>query len=95
MAILIVKALTGKRVIERSKKGTGFDYWIGDADEDELIFSNKSRLEVSGILQGSDNEIAARLKQKRMQLKASDNLGIAAYVAVIEFSQPKAHVEMK
>ena len=95
VAILIVKAVTGKKVIERSRKGTGFDYWIGDSDEDDLIFTNKVRLEVSGILQGSENDIAGRLKKKRAQVKTSDHLGIAAYIAIIEFGQPLAHLEMK
>jgi hypothetical protein len=94
VAILIVKAVTGKRVIERSKKGTGFDYWIGETDDDELIFTNKSRLEVSGILDGNDNEIAGRMKVKQAQVKVTDHLGVAAYVAIVEFGQPKAHVEM-
>ena len=50
IAILMMRELTGKRVVERSKKGTGFDYWIGESDDDDLIFTNKARLEVSGIL---------------------------------------------
>jgi hypothetical protein len=95
VAILVVKELTGKTVIERSKKGTGFDYWLGDVDEDELLFANKARLEVSGILHGSDSEIAGRMKQKTSQVKLSDDLGRMAYVAVIEFSHPVAQVEMK
>jgi hypothetical protein len=95
VAILVVNAVSGKKVIERSKKGTGFDYWIGDTDESELIFSNKARLEVSGILHGSDGEVAARLKQKNAQIRASDSLGMTAYIAVVEFSHPKARLEMK
>lgn len=95
VAILIVRALTGKKAIERSKKGPGFDYWVGDTDENELIFSNKARLEVSGILNGTDSEIAGRLKIKNAQVKVSDHLGIPAYIAIVEFGQPKAHLEMK
>ena len=95
VAILIVRAVTGKKAIERSKKGTGFDYWVGDTDDDELIFSNKARLEVSGILNGTDTEIAGRLKKKNAQVQITDHLGVPAYVAIIEFGQPKAHLEMK
>src|SRR5262245_37843001 len=48
VAILIVREITGKKALLRSKKGPGFDYWIGDTDDDELIFSNMARLEASG-----------------------------------------------
>jgi hypothetical protein len=95
VAILIVRALTGKKAIERSKKGPGFDYWVGDTDDNELIFSNKARLEVSGILNGTDSEIAGRLKIKKAQVEVSNHLGVPAYVAIIEFGQPKALLEMK
>src|SRR5436190_12015906 len=87
VAILIVRALTGKKAIERSRKGTGFDYWVGDTDDNELIFSNKARLEVSGILSGTDGEIAGRLKIKNAQVEISKHLGVPAYVAIIEFGQ--------
>ena len=79
----IVRAVTGKKAIKRSKKGTGFDYWVGDTDDDELIFSNKARLEVSGILKGTDTEIAGRLKKKNAQVQITGNLGAPAYVAII------------
>jgi hypothetical protein len=50
IAILIVCDVTGMVVVERSKKGPGFDYWLGDEDEDgEELFERKARLEVSGI----------------------------------------------
>ena len=51
IAFLIVRELTDLTVIERSRKGTGFDYWLGtttDVDEGQP-FKNKVRLEVSGI----------------------------------------------
>src|SRR5205814_143215 len=31
VAILLIRALTGYTVIERSRKGTGFDCWLGNA----------------------------------------------------------------
>jgi hypothetical protein len=95
VAILIVKAVTGKKAIERSWKGPGFDYWVGETDDDELIFSNMARLEVSGILNGTDSEIARRLKSKNAQVQVSNNLGVPAFVAIVEFGQPKAHLEME
>lgn len=91
----LVKAVTGKSVIERAKKGKGFDYWIGDSDEDEMVFSGKARLEVSGIRAGDDAKMASRFRLKCAQVRAGDHLGIPAYIAIIEFGQPKAHLEMK
>ena len=95
VAIILLREITGKKAIDRSKKGPGFDYWIGDTDDDELIFSNKARLEVSGILSGTENNIAARLRTKLEQVRPSDRSGFPAYIAIIEFGQPKARVELK
>jgi hypothetical protein len=95
VAILLIREIIGKKIILRSKKGPGFDYWIGDADDDELIFSNKARLEASGILKGDDKAINARLQKKTIQVKPSDKSGFRAYIAVVEFSQPRARVELK
>lgn len=49
VAILVVRKTTGKSVLERSAKGPGFDFWIGDEEDDELPFQGLTRLEVSGI----------------------------------------------
>jgi hypothetical protein len=83
VAILVVKEVTGLVVVERSKKGPGFDYWLGEA-EDEALFNNKARLEVSGILSGSDSDIRSRANQKNEQIKPSTKLA-TGYVAIIEF----------
>ncbi len=91
VAILMVREITGKVVVERSKKGPGFDYWIGENDDDSL-FSGKARLEVSGILSGTAAQIDARVRQKKAQIKPSDHLA-PGYIAVIEFGSPSAHVE--
>lgn len=93
IAIVLVQELTGKIVIERSKKGPGFDYWLGDSDDD-LLFSGKARLEVSGILSGTAGQIEGRLKQKKDQIRPSDRLA-PGYIAIVEFGAPMAHVEVK
>lgn len=93
LAILLVRAIVGYTVIERSVKGTGFDYWLGY--EDELPFQNKARLEVSGILAGDDGQITARVKQKREQTTPTDRTALPAYIVVVEFSRPKAQVVTK
>lgn len=43
VAIILLREITGKKAIDRSKKGPGFDYWIGDTDDYELIFRNKAQ----------------------------------------------------
>jgi hypothetical protein len=63
IAILVAKEITGKVVVERSKKGPGFDYWLGEEDDD-FLFVGKASLEVSGMLLGSNTEIQARVKRR-------------------------------
>jgi hypothetical protein len=91
IAILIVYDLTGMVVVERSKKGPGFDYWLGHEDDD-LLFAGKARLEVSGILSGSRSQVQAWVRQKKDQVKPSYHLA-PGYVAVVEFGTPIACVE--
>ena len=93
LSILLMRELTGLVVVERSKKGPGFDYWLGEADDDDL-FAGKVRLEVSGLLEGTASEVRSRIKQKKSQVKPSDTTA-PAYVGIVEFSRPQAHVELK
>ena len=90
VAILTVRELVNLTVVERSRKGTGFDYWLGD--ENDFPFQNKARLEVSGILEGEQSVIDARVKQKVEQTTRSDAMRLPSYVAVLEYSQPVIHL---
>lgn len=95
IAFLIIKELTNLTVIERSSKGTGFDYWLGTVDTQKKIpFQNKVRLEVSGIREGDNSRVKARVKQKKEQTKPSDGK-YPAYIIVVEFSTPKSIIEEK
>jgi hypothetical protein len=80
-------------VVERSKKGTFFDYWVGSEDKGEL-FQDRARLEVSGILNGDDKKIEMRTTQKFEQVKRAKGK-LPMYVAVVEFGRPKARVVRK
>jgi hypothetical protein len=93
LAFLLVLSITGLTIIERSIKGTGFDYWIGD--NDPFPFQNKARLEVSGILNGSNKTIRTRLKEKTDQTIKSDNLSLKAYIIIVEFSAPLSQVKTR
>jgi hypothetical protein len=94
VAILLILKLTEYTVIERSKKGTGFDYWLGSKNS-ELPFQNSARLEVSGILRGDRSTFNSRVNQKLKQTFPTDNTKLPAYVIVVEFSEPKAKTVMK
>jgi hypothetical protein len=94
VALLLIKELTGQGVVERSAKGGGFDWWIGDPDPSGLPFQQKRRLEVSGILNDHGGSLESRIRQKRRQTDPSDSLG-PAIIAVVEFGEPKIQVEHK
>lgn len=93
VAIALVRRLEDEVVIERSKKGTGFDYWLGDSDGEP--FQRKARLEVSGLHDGSDSRIRSRVVQKRGQTTVSDRTRLPARVVVVQFKQPVAHYEVR
>jgi hypothetical protein len=59
VAIIVALTLTQLPRVERSAKGTGVDYWVGDGGDRRGIFQRSARLEVSGILKGDKTKIAA------------------------------------
>ena len=89
LAILIIQKLTDYKVIRRSRKKTGFDYWLGDK-ESQYPFQEKARLEISGILKGSKNKIEQRVKDKIKQTQQSNHLNLPA--VVVEFGTPMSQV---
>jgi hypothetical protein len=88
IALLAIKDNVGFVAVERSRKGTGFDYWLGDAGP--LPFEKKARLEVSGLNEGTVAEVEARREEKIAQTAASAKTGLPAYAVVIEFGAPRA-----
>lgn len=93
IAILLILKLTSFTVIQRARKGTGIDYWLGYKNA-EKPFQNAARLEVSGILSGNTNVIKARVNKKRKQTEPTDG-ALPAFIAVVEFSEPLAHLVQK
>jgi hypothetical protein len=89
LALAVAVTLTDIPYIERSAKGTGIDYWLSHGVDERGIFQRAARLEVSGILEGDDGTISARLNKKLAQTKRSDNTSLPAYVAIVEFGFPK------
>ena len=95
IALVAVRELKGKTAISRSAKGGGFDWWVGDSEDPQTLpFQGKVRLEVSGILRGRPGQLQARLRQKKKQTDLSDSLG-PAIIAIVQFSEPLAHIEAK
>ena len=95
IAIVVALPLTKTSRVERSARGPGIDYWMGDSRDQTGIFQRSARLEVSGILKGDNAKIAARLKEKISQTNRSASSGLSAYVAIVEFSAPEARLVRK
>ncbi|HBE20697.1 MAG TPA: hypothetical protein DEG17_02235 [Cyanobacteria bacterium UBA11149] len=95
IAFLVIQELTDYTIIQRSRQGTGFDYWLGKKTEtNELLFQNALRLEVSGIRKGDDSRVKTRVKLKVEQVCSRDK-ALPAYIAIIEFSKPLAFIVKK
>lgn len=67
ISFLLIELLKEYTVIQRSRNGTGFDYWLGKKGD---LFQKMARLEVSGILRNS-KEIDKRAKRKVKQTHIS------------------------
>jgi len=87
IALMLVPQTTEYNDFEVSATNNGFDFWLAN-DGDELDFS--ARLEISGIRKENEgNTIKSRISQKLKQTDKSDNLGLQAYIAIIEFGKPQ------
>lgn len=85
VALLALQELTGLTVLLQSRRGSGFDFWLGP--ETGYLFQEGVRLEVSGIRRGDETSIRRRLRSKLRQTEQSRQLA-PAYVAIVEFSRP-------
>ena len=95
IAALLIEALTNYTVIERSRKVTGFDYWLGATTSDAPLFQAKARLEVSGIRWGGPGMVNTRVRQKLKQIRTSGSSTLPAFVVVVEFGKPQSRVEKR
>ena len=94
VSALVVPELTELTVIEVSWKGTGFDFWLGSADDIDFLFQKKARLEVSGILDATEAKIKERVKIKLRQITPTDNT-LPGYVSVVSFNPLRIRVVLK
>lgn len=89
VALLLIKKLTDYTVVQRSRKGTGFDYWLGL--KDDYLFQEMAKLEVSGIRNGTAKSISERKAIKIKQAQKTNNQ-LESYVVIVEFSTPISHM---
>jgi hypothetical protein len=95
VAILVVLHKTKFTIVDRSVIGTGFDYWLGDEEAPpDRLFDHKARLEVSGILNGTEADVHARSRAKTKQMQRT-NRALPGFAVVVEFSTPQAHVSKR
>ena len=90
LAITLVRDGTEFDVIQRSWKGTGFDYFLAHAGSNPP-FDRAACLEVSRIFDEDDLTMARRIKQKQQQIDAGDG-ALPGFVVVVGFRQPRAAV---
>ena len=90
IAILLIKTLTPFKVVQRSYKTTGIDYWL--VSKKSLIFQKAARLEISGNRREKRSSYQSRVTQKIEQTKQSDSTDLPAFIVVVEFSTPKARM---
>jgi hypothetical protein len=91
VAALLVEDIFGYQILQRSWKRTGFDYWIGSSNNTDFLFQNKARLEVSGILNGTDGDISNRIKDKQRRFSEHPH-DLPSMVVVVEFGTPRSRI---
>ena len=92
VALSVIESTLGMVVMERSRKNSAFDYWLGD--EPGSMMQRKARLEVTGILHGDVAAVQRRLAEKLERYSKYPDAS-RAMVAVVEFGTPQAIVVTK
>lgn len=100
LAILLAYVLKDQVVVQRSPKGTGFDYFLchkNEVDEQRsnpnLPFNFTKRLEVSGLFRQPESAVQARLRIKTKQTARYDSdWDVPALIGIIEFGRPDMHL---
>lgn len=92
VALLLIPRISNYTAIERSRKGTGFDYWLRMNDDD--LFQSKARLEVSGIFSGDEKALKDRCNVKLKQCSKT-NEHLPGFVIVVEFGSPRARIRLR
>ncbi|HFA52169.1 MAG TPA: hypothetical protein ENJ95_24390 [Bacteroidetes bacterium] len=92
IALLLIEKFTEYKEFQRSAKGTGADFWIGETDEKGFV-NYMALLEVSGMKkETSDNRINARINNRIKRLEKMAHKNIPYYIVVVEFASPKSKI---
>ncbi|MCX6366941.1 MAG: hypothetical protein NTX57_09550 [Armatimonadetes bacterium] len=91
VAILLARELTGYPAVLRSRKRTGFDYWLGETSDPPF----RARLEVSGIVWGDESSLEARVREKELQTLRFDRAGLPSWIIVVLFQEVRAGVKRR
>ena len=93
LSLLLIRELTPYTAVEQAQRGTTVDYYLSEKDRnDDLIFNNTARLEISGINSGDMQQVNARVKEKLDRLKKDYT---PAYIVVVEHKAPLAKMVVK
>ncbi len=90
IAFFVIQRVTDFTVVRQSRKKTGFDYWLGykkehvNYDPQNFLLA---RLEISGIFNGTEQDVKSRVKKKMDQVNRSASLNLPAYISVTEFGK--------
>jgi hypothetical protein len=90
----LIRELTNYAIVEQAAIGTTVDYYLADKKaDDDLIFNNTARVEISGILEeNKDNTISDRIGEKKRRLKPEPTGPMPTFIAVVEFSAPRSQM---
>ncbi len=90
IAILAILTMTSYTIIERSIKGTGVDFWLGDeANTTEDVIQREARMEVKGRTRIEfDKDIRSAVRKGVRQTERSAASKLPACVILTEFSRP-------
>lgn len=93
LSFLLVRELTPYTAVEQAQRGTTVDYFLSEKERnDDLIFNNTARLEMSGINAGDMQQVDARVKDKLDRLRDDP---LPAYIVVVEHKAPLAKMVVK
>lgn len=90
ISFLVATEVTPYIVLRQALRGSAIDYYLAESDC-QLPFQNAAGLECSGILSGTESDIASRIKEKKRRLKSKHDLPV--YIAVVEHSFPSVKIE--
>jgi hypothetical protein len=95
LAVLLISALTIYGVFQRNEQGEDADFTMQEVSNSNLALNNlqKAHLEVSGIFAESlTNTLNMRISTKTKGLEKRVMPSLPVFIAVIEFSIPKAKI---